>query len=147
MLQNVAQLAVRDWVISYANEREDSCNYFWEGVEIFRIWATTHSLVFSQCLETVMAPLGVSFHLLIEDQGLVLSAALVLCDSNWFMFRPRAMPLFEKLCPAPFPPVTKGGMVKTNFVAISELFSRNNESQSRWNNVFKVWKTTTCSIL
>ena len=31
---------------------------------------------------TVMATLGVSFHLLIEDQGLVLSAILVPFDSN-----------------------------------------------------------------
>ena len=39
------------------------------------------------------------------------------------------MSFFEKLCPAPFPSVTKGGKVKTNFVAISELLNRNNESQ------------------
>ena len=31
-----------------------------------------------------MAPLGVSFHLLIEDQGLVLSAILLPLDSNPF---------------------------------------------------------------
>ena len=31
-----------------------------------------------------MAPLGVSFHLLIPDQGLVLSAILVPFDSNQF---------------------------------------------------------------
>ena len=131
--------------------------YFGEGMEIFKIWATTHSLVFWQCLGTVMGfpggsevkvsacdvgdlglipgsrrfpwrrkwqptpvflpreshgwrslmgysftwsqrvghdwatslslslwivmvPLGVSFHLLIEDQGLVLSAILVPFD-------------------------------------------------------------------
>ena len=35
-----------------------------------------------------MAPLGVSFHLLIEDQILVLSAVLVPFDSNWFMLCP-----------------------------------------------------------
>ena len=52
-----------------------------------------------------MAPLGVSFHLLIEDQGLVLSAILVPFDSNWFMLCPWAMSFFQKLCPAPFPPV------------------------------------------
>ena len=55
---------------------------------------------------TVMAPLGVSFHLLIEDQGLVLSAILVPFDSNWFMLCPWAMSFFQKLCSAPFPPVT-----------------------------------------
>ena len=32
-----------------------------------------------------MVPLGVSFHLLTEDQGLVLSAILVPFDSNQFM--------------------------------------------------------------
>ena len=52
-----------------------------------------------------MAPLGVSFHLLIEDQGLVLSAILVPFDSNWFMLCPWAMPFFQKLCPSSFPPV------------------------------------------
>ena len=38
-----------------------------------------------------MAPLGVSFSLLIEDQGLVkvdLSAILDPSDSNWFMLYP-----------------------------------------------------------
>ena len=34
------------WVISYASEWEDYSNYSGEGVEISRIWATTHSLVF-----------------------------------------------------------------------------------------------------
>ena len=59
------------WVISYANEREKYSNYFGEEVEISRNWVTTHSLAFEQCLGTIMAPLGVSFSLLIEDQGLV----------------------------------------------------------------------------
>ena len=55
-------------------------------------------------LGTVMAPLGVSFHLLIEDQGLVevdLSAILDPSDSNWFMLCPRAVSFFQKLCLAP----------------------------------------------
>ena len=38
-----------------------------------------------------MAPLGVLFHLLIEAQGLVLSAILVPFDSNWFVLCPWAM--------------------------------------------------------
>ena len=54
-----------------------------------------------------MASLGVSFHLLIEDQGLVLSANLVPFDSNWFMLCPWAMSVFPELCPAPLSPVTK----------------------------------------
>jgi len=90
-------------VISYANEWEDYSNYLWEEAEISRIWATAFSLVFWQCLGTVMAPPGVSFHLLIQDQGLVLSAILVpliLMGLCW------AMSFFQKLCPAPFPPIT-----------------------------------------
>ena len=43
---NLAKLVFISWVISYANEREDYSNYFWEGLEISKIWATTHSLVF-----------------------------------------------------------------------------------------------------
>ena len=56
-----------------------------------------------------MVPLGVSFSLLIEDQGLVevgLSAILDPFDSNQFMRCPWAMSVFQKLCPAPFPPVS-----------------------------------------
>ena len=37
---------------------------------------------------TVVAPLGPSFYLLIEDQGLVLSAILVPFGSNWLMLCP-----------------------------------------------------------
>ena len=55
---------------------------FREGAELSRIWATPHSLVFEQSLGTVLALVGVSFHLLIEDKGLVLSASLVPLDSN-----------------------------------------------------------------
>ena len=39
-----------------------------------------------------MAPVSVSFHLLIEDQGLVSSAILVPLDSNWLMLRPAPLP-------------------------------------------------------
>ena len=52
-----------------------------------------------------MAPLGVSFHPS-EDQVLVLSAIVVPFNSNWFKLCPWAMSFFQKLCPAPFPPVT-----------------------------------------
>ena len=55
---------------------------------------------------TVMAPLGVSFHLLIEDQGLVLSAILVPFDSNGCMLYPWATSFFQQWCPAPFLSVT-----------------------------------------
>ena len=93
-------------VVSHDNEWEDYSNYLWEGAEISRIWATAHSLVFTQCLGTVMAPPGVSFHLLIQDQGLVLSAILAPFDFNQFMLCPWAMSFFQKLCLAPFPLVT-----------------------------------------
>ena len=52
------------------DEWEDYSNYFGEGVEISWNWATTHFLV---SFGTVMVPLGVSFSLLMEDQGLVRS--------------------------------------------------------------------------
>ena len=51
-----------------------------------------------------MVPLGVSFSLLIENQGLVevdLSAILGPFDSNGFILCPRVMSFFLKLCPAP----------------------------------------------
>ena len=51
-------------------------------------------------------PLGVSFSLLIEDQGPVevnLSAILDPFDSNQFMLCSLAMSFFQKLCPAAFP--------------------------------------------
>ena len=108
-MQNVAWLVFIGWVISYANEGENYSNYFWEGTEISRIWATAHSVVSWQCLSTVIAPLGVSIHLLFDDQGLVLSAILVPFDSNQlmqFMLCPWAISFFQKLCPARFPPAT-----------------------------------------
>ena len=42
---NGAWLVFISWVISYVNEWEDYSNCLWEGAEISRIWATTHSLV------------------------------------------------------------------------------------------------------
>ena len=53
-----------------------------------------------------LSPLGVSFHLLIQDQGLVLFAILVPFDSSQFMLCHWATSFFQKLCPAAFPPVT-----------------------------------------
>ena len=49
--------------------------------------------------------------LLIQDQGLVdidLSDILDSFDSNCFMLCSWAMPFFQKLCPALFPPVSRG---------------------------------------
>ena len=59
-------------------------SYFWEGVEISRNWTTTHSLVFWHCLGTVMAPLDVSFSLLIEDQGLIRVDLFASLGPIWF---------------------------------------------------------------
>ena len=56
-----------------------------------------------------MAPLSVLFSLLTEGQGLVevdLSAVLDRFDSKQSMLCPQAMSFFQKLCPAPFPPVS-----------------------------------------
>ena len=92
-------------------------------MEISRIWATAHSLVFQQSLGTVMAPLGVSFHLLIEGQDHVLSAILVPLDSNWFMLCPWAMSFFQKLCLAPSPPV-RFSKFSTNFPDKVEAYER-----------------------
>ena len=68
--REAAWLIFMGWVIPWANEWEEYSNYLGEEVGISRNWATAHFLVFWQCLETVMAPLGVSFSLLTEDQGL-----------------------------------------------------------------------------
>ena len=99
--QNVGWLVLTGWVISYGNEWEGYSNYFGEGMEMSRIWATTHSLVFWQCLGSVMAPLGVPFHLLIPDQGLACLPSwshLILISSCYILglcysFKSCALPL------------------------------------------------------
>ena len=56
-----------------------------------------------------MVPLGVSFSLLIEDQGPVevdLSAILDPFDSNQFILCPLAGSFFRRVCPASFLPVS-----------------------------------------
>ena len=85
---------------------------FQEGVGISRNWATAHFLILMVSLGTVIAPVGVSFSLLMsaytEAQGLVqvdLSAILDTFGSNQFMSCPRAISFFQRLCPAPIPPV------------------------------------------
>ena len=53
-----------------------------------------------------MVPLGVSFHLLIRDRGLVkvdLSAILDPSDSNQFMLCPLGYVILSKVVPYPFP--------------------------------------------
>ena len=130
------------WVISYANDWEDYSNYFGEGVEISRNQATAHSLVFWQCLGTVMVPLGVSFSLLIENHGLVdvdLSAILDPFDFNRFVLYLWAMSLFQKLCPAPFPPIIIGGTFKEK-VAILFYIPSGNGQVVQFVNIFaSIW--------
>ena len=60
-----------------------------------------------------MPPLGMSFHLLIEDEGVVLSAILIPFDSNQFILFTWAISLFQKLFPVPFPPDTKVAILFT----------------------------------
>ena len=120
---NLAWLVFIRWVISYANEWEDYSNYFWEGAEISRIWATTHSLVFWQCLGTVMTPLGVSFHLLIEDQGLVLSAILVPFDSNRLYAVSLGYVILSKVVPCPVPSYYSSEKVPISLLAHQHLSS------------------------
>ena len=50
-----------------------------------------------------MAPLGVSFHLLIEEQGLVLSAILVPFNSNQLYDVFLGYVILSKVVPCPFP--------------------------------------------
>ena len=50
-----------------------------------------------------MAPLGVSFHLLIEEQGLVLSAILVPFDSNQLYDVFLGYVILSKVVPCSFP--------------------------------------------
>ena len=101
--RNMGWLVFIGWVIAYANEQEDYSNYFWKGAEISRIWATVHSSVFLQCLGAVMAPLRVSFHWLIENQSLVLSAILVPFHSNWFYVVSLDYIILSNVVPCPFP--------------------------------------------
>ena len=101
----MAWLAFMGWVISWAKEWEDNSNYFGEGLETSRSWATFWS--FDGALELSWR-LWVCRSLLREDQGLEIHPSAILdpFDSNWFMLCPWAMTFSQKLCPAPCPPVT-----------------------------------------
>ena len=100
------QLVFMGWVTSYANEMEGYSNYLGQGWSFPGI-GKDHSLVFWQCFGTVMVSLGVSFNLQVEDQGLVeVCLPSILTHLNQFMLCPWAMASFQKLCPAPFPPVS-----------------------------------------
>ena len=80
------------------------------GRIIATIWKPPTPWSFDSALEPLMMPLGVSFGLQIKDQGLVclfdLSTILDPFVFNQFMLSPWVMPFFQKLCPAPFCPVS-----------------------------------------
>ena len=89
MVQDVAWLVFIGWVISYANEWEDYSNYFGKGGD-FQDLGHRPLLGLSTVPWNCHGTSGVPFHLLIEDQGLVLSAILAPLDSNWFILCPWA---------------------------------------------------------
>ena len=101
------------WVISYANEWEDYSNYFGEGGEISRNWATAQFVVFDDwpqncphTCECVIYLVRVFQWAYTETQGLVevdLSTILDLLGSNQFMSCPRAVSFLKSLCPVTFP--------------------------------------------
>ena len=103
--RNVARLVFIGWVISYANEWEDYFHYFGEG-RFPGFGLLTTPWPFDSALEFAWHIWVYHFCLLVEDQGLVLSAILVPFDSNQFMLCPWATSFFQKLCSAPLPPVT-----------------------------------------
>ena len=95
---NLVWLGFIGWVISHADEWEDYSSSFWEGVEISRMWATTHSLVFWQCLELSQHCSVCRFTcwLRMRVQSFLPSwSHLVLIH---FMLCPWAMSFFQKLC-------------------------------------------------
>ena len=101
-----------------ANEWEDHSNYFGEGVEISRGWATAHFLVFEgQPLRSLRVKLSwwltlacscvtISLYWEARSSQLDLSAILDPFGSNQFMLCPLVMSFFQSLCPACFPPVS-----------------------------------------
>ena len=83
--------------------------FFGESVEISRNWAIAHFLALLIGLGTVLAIADVLQWAYTEDQGLVqvdLSAILDPFDSNQLMLCPPAVSFFQRLCPAPFSPVS-----------------------------------------
>ena len=83
--------------------------------DISRNWAISHFLTFMAGIGTVMAPVGVSFSLLMCYDELYrgsrfsdvdLSAILDVFGPNEFMSCPQALSFFHRLCPAPFSPVS-----------------------------------------
>ena len=83
--------------------------FFGESMEISRNWATAHFLALLIGLGTVLAIADVLQWAYTEDQGLAevdLSAILDPFDSNQLMLCPPAVSFFQRLCPAPFSPVS-----------------------------------------
>ena len=70
-----------------------------------------------------MTPLGVSFHLLIEDQGLVLSAILVPFDSNRLYAVSLGYVILSKVVPCPVPSYYSSEKVPISLLAHQHLSS------------------------
>ena len=98
---NMGWLLFMGWVISQANEWEDYSNYFGEGAEISRNWATIHFFFIfdgwpQNCCGAMSA--NVLQQAYSEAQGLLeveSSGMLVLVDSNQFLSCPMAMSFFQ----------------------------------------------------
>ena len=84
------------WVISYANEWEDHSN-IWGNTP----WSFDSALEPSCCLQ--MCHLACRLK---AFSWIWLVCILDPFDFNWFMLCPWAISVFQKLCPAPFPPVS-----------------------------------------
>ena len=90
-LQRVSATARKCGIVSFyglGNFMEDYSKYLEEGVEISRSGTMAHFLVFWPVpvdLETVRVLLGMSFSLLIEDQGLVWSWLVCHLGPIWFL--------------------------------------------------------------
>ena len=84
------------WVISYANEWEDHSN-IWGNTP----WSFDSALEPSCCLQ--MCHLACRLK---AFSWIWLVCILDPFDFNWFMLCPWAMLFFQKLCPAPFSPVS-----------------------------------------
>ena len=90
-LENVAWLAFKGWVIHRLMNGKIIPTILGKGWRFPGVGSPNTFWSFDGIVETVMAPLGVSFSLLIENQGLVkvdLSAILDPFYSNQFVLSP-----------------------------------------------------------
>ena len=98
---NLAWLVFVGCVISYANEWGDYSRYFWEGLEISKIWGTAQPLGLLTVPWNCHGTPGCVISL--ADWGLVLSAILVPFHSNWFYVVSLDYIILSNVVPCPFP--------------------------------------------